>query len=37
MASVVTCAVVICGALLVDMPFLEHVFDPTAPTIMQRK
>lgn len=37
MAAVVTCAVVICGALLIDLPFLERVFDPTAPTISQRK
>ena len=37
MAAVVVCAAVIAGALLVDMPFLAKVFNPTAPTIEQRK
>lgn len=37
MAAVVSCAVVIAVGLLVDMPFLTHVFNPTAPTIEQRK
>lgn len=37
MASVVVCAIVITVALLVDMPFIQDVFNPTAPTIEQRK
>jgi decaprenyl-phosphate phosphoribosyltransferase len=36
MAAVVTCAIVITVALLVDMPILHQVFNPTAPTIGQR-
>lgn len=36
MVSVVACAVVICFALLVDLPALGKVFNPTAPTIQQR-
>jgi 4-hydroxybenzoate polyprenyltransferase len=37
MAAVVTCAIVITVALLVDMPILQQVFNPTAPTIGQRR
>jgi decaprenyl-phosphate phosphoribosyltransferase len=37
MVSVVVCAVVICAALLIDMPILQRVFNPTAPTIEQRR
>lgn len=37
MTSVVACAIVITVALLVDMPFIQDVFNPTAPTIEQRK
>jgi 4-hydroxybenzoate polyprenyltransferase len=37
MAAVVVCAVVICYGLLVDMPSVHKVFNPTAPTIDQRK
>jgi len=37
MAAVVGCAIVIAAALLIDMPFLSRVFNPTAPTIEQRK
>lgn len=36
MVSVVTTAIVICFALLVDIPVLQKVFNPTAPTIGQR-
>jgi 4-hydroxybenzoate polyprenyltransferase len=32
MAAVVTCAVAIAALLLVDLPFLQNVFSPTAPT-----
>ena len=35
MVSVVVTAVVICFALLVDIPVLQKVFNPTAPTIGQ--
>jgi 4-hydroxybenzoate polyprenyltransferase len=35
MAAVVTTSVVICIALLVDIPVLQKVFNPTAPTIGQ--
>jgi decaprenyl-phosphate phosphoribosyltransferase len=37
MTAVVSCAMVICVALLVDMPFVSHVFTPTAPTIQERQ
>jgi len=37
MVAVITCSIVICAALLVDMPFLEQVFTPTAPTIDGRR
>jgi 4-hydroxybenzoate polyprenyltransferase len=37
MAAVVTCAVVIAAGLLIDMPFVARVFNPTAPTIEQQK
>ena len=37
MASVVACAVVISIALFVDLPLLQRVFNPTAPTIEQRQ
>lgn len=37
MAAVVVCALVITVALLVDMPFVAHIFNPTAPTIDMRK
>jgi len=33
----VTCAVVVCLALLVDMPVLQRIFTPTAPTIEQQQ
>lgn len=36
MAAVVICAIVITVGLLVDMPGLQRVFNPTAPTIDQR-
>jgi decaprenyl-phosphate phosphoribosyltransferase len=35
MAAVVVCALVICAALLIDIPVLGRVFNPTAPTIGQ--
>jgi decaprenyl-phosphate phosphoribosyltransferase len=37
MAAVVVCAVVTCIGLLVDIPILSNVFNPTAPTIEQRR
>ena len=37
MSAVVVCALVITVGLLVDMPFLQDVFNPTAPTIENRK
>lgn len=37
MIAVVTCAVVVCLALLVDMPVLQRIFTPTAPTIEQQQ
>jgi hypothetical protein len=37
MGAVVTCATVICVALLIDMPILTEIFNPTAPTIDQRR
>jgi decaprenyl-phosphate phosphoribosyltransferase len=37
MVSVVVCALVICAALLIDMPSLARIFSPTAPTIDQQK
>ena len=35
--SVVVCALVICVGLLVDIPLLAHLFNPTAPTVNQQK
>lgn len=32
MIAVVVCAAVICGALLIDMPILQRIFNPMAPT-----
>jgi decaprenyl-phosphate phosphoribosyltransferase len=37
MAAVVVCAIVTCTALLVDIPMLNDIFNPTAPTIGQRR
>jgi decaprenyl-phosphate phosphoribosyltransferase len=37
MVAVVVCAVVTCFSLLVDLPVLQKVFSPTAPTIDQRR
>jgi hypothetical protein len=37
MVAVVVCAVVTSAALLVDIPVLQSIFAPTAPTIEQRK
>ncbi len=37
MSSVVVCAAVIGVCLFVDMPILQRIFNPTAPTIAQRQ
>jgi 4-hydroxybenzoate polyprenyltransferase len=37
MVSVVVCTVVILAGLFVDMPVLQRLFNPTAPTIEQRR
>jgi 4-hydroxybenzoate polyprenyltransferase len=37
MVAVVVCAVVVCIGLLVDIPLVNNVFAPTAPTIEQRR
>ncbi len=36
MLAVVSCAIVVCVALLVDIPGLQKIFSPTAPTIEQQ-
>jgi hypothetical protein len=33
---VVVCSLVICAALLIDMPVLQRIFNPMAPTQMGR-
>jgi 4-hydroxybenzoate polyprenyltransferase len=37
MTAVVACSLVIAAALLIDMPFVAQIFDPTAPTVEMRK
>jgi 4-hydroxybenzoate polyprenyltransferase len=36
MAAVIVCSLVICAALLIDMPVLQRIFNPMAPTQMGR-
>jgi hypothetical protein len=36
MAAVIVCAVAMAALMLVDIPVLEDIFNPTAPTISDR-